>query len=470
MEADARIHEFVAQATASRESLLRVPLSTGASLALNYRYVSEKTGLGETALRGRVHIFKPVLDLMLDEKIIVVGHTPFACEWRRRLLFWYEGMSIEEKRAIPIVGGSIKYKGYLSEIPQLKEIHYSRNKFGLVRDTFQWILDDLRDQGIINPNYQSVKLRQMSKPVKGKPESLTKVFAALRTKNVIRFSDIAISEPGKPFRNLLHLFSVSSVSQASFSGQANFIAAFKYLRDCLVTVGLSGYESAKEMVTAYTLPRLREYLTEQIINRVMTGASANGLLGATRKMIKRVMQIEDFGLVGMIDVQGFQAQRETDSYRPYTTPVRARISTAILNEIELTNKLAQTYVPSGIGEDPLKENGNARRGGLILDNARWIFENKLDCKILRYGSVDYNNPYERAFMAIVKRSGRPINEIYIDWGVAYIVSARMLAPYIARLAQVTGMNADSLAGLELDDFVERHELTERPCLLYWKEP
>lgn len=468
-EIDARIDEFVTKATASREALLCVPLSRKTALRLDYRYVSEQTLVNQTSLRVRDAKLKPVLDRMLEEKIIFHGQPPCACEWRRRLLYWYEGMTPDERRAIPIVGESIQYKGFLSEIPQLKEIYYAKNKFGLVGDTFDSILNDLRVQGVIDSNYKTVKERKACKPVIEKKESLTRTFTSLRAVEVYRFCDIVISEPGKPFRNLLHVFSVSSISQASSSGQANFVAAFKYFRDCLAAAGFSGYECLKEMVTAYSLPRLREYLAEQVINRVMTGASANGLLGSTRKMIRRVMQIQEFGLVSMIDVQGFHAQREKDGYRPYTASVRARISAAILKEIDITNRLAQPYVPSGVGEDPLKEDGKSRRGYLVPDNARWIFENKFGCKVLRYGSVDYEDPYERAFMAIVKLSGKPIFEIYEGWGVPYIIRARMLAPYIARLAQVTGMNADSLVGLEIDDFVERHELTDRPCLLYWKE-
>lgn len=72
-------------------------------------------------------------------------------------------------------------------------------------------------------------------------------------------------------------------------------------------------------------------------------------------------------------------------------------------------------------------------------------------------------------MSIISASPISIFEVYKSWGVQYQVDGRVIAPYIARLAQVTGMNADSLLGLELDDFIERHDLTDRPCLLYWKE-
>lgn len=465
----ARIESFISEVTASRESLLSVRLSRVTELTLDWRYISQQTGVGMTTLRSRVDLFKPVLDRMVQEKIIVHGHPPSACECRRRLLFWYEGLALEKKLEMPIMGASIKYKGFLSEIPQFKEFYYERNRYPLVKETFDWILNDLRQLGVIDPEYQTVEQRLEEKPAVEKKETLTQAFYSLRALRVLRLGDICSTHPDKPFHNLLHVFSVSSISVASSSGQATCIAAFRYFRDCLAAAGFSGHENIDDMITPYSLPRLRDFLAQKVLDRVITGATANGLLGATRKMIKRVQQIQDFVLAGIVDVQGFHAQRERDGYRPYTAPVRARISDAILQEIEETNRLAQPYVRSNIGEDPLNANGYARRGCMTLDNARWIFENKLDCKVLQYNSVDYNNPYERVFINAFKQSTKKIAEIYKEWGVLYAVDGRVLAPYIARLAQVTGMNADSLVGLEIDDFVEHHELTDRPCLLYWKE-
>ncbi|ETU79891.1 hypothetical protein Q095_00344 [Pseudomonas aeruginosa PS50] len=468
-EVDAVIESFVARVTDDRESLLKVCLSPGEVLAVAPYYVADQTSLSLTAIYKRASSFEPILDAMRAEGIIIPGHSPSACDWRRRLLSWYEGMSAEKKLAIPTYGNGIKERGFLSEVPELASLSEARSRLELVGITYEEILDDLRKLGVLDQNYQTVEQRIASKVVVEKTESLRDAFQALRTVHVHRLSDVASPEPERPFQHLLHLFSVSSMKSSSTSGQGNFIEAFKNYRAYLTEAKYTGLESIQELVTPYTLPKFRAYLQDRIIERQLSTSHCSSMMSAARKMMARAVQIEDLGLTSFVQAAGFDTERETDQYRPYPQSVRNRISQVIEHEIEETNRRAQPYVLSHVGEDPLGPDGKVRRGFKTLDNARWIFENRLDCKPLSFESADRDDPYQNAFLKIVENSSSSIFEVYNSWGVQYRVDSRAIAPYVARLAQITGMNADSLLGLELDDFVECNDLTNQPCLLYWKE-
>lgn len=468
-EVDAVIESFVARVTDDRESLLKVCLSPGEVLAVAPYHVADQTSLSLTAIYKRASSFEPILDAMRAEGIIVPGHSSSACDWRRRLLYWYEGISSEEKLVIPTFGNGIKERGFLSEIPELAGFKIARAKFELVRITYEEILNDLCELGVLKTNYQTVEQRIASKVVVEKTESLRDTFTALRAVHIHRLSDLATPEPEHPFQHLLHLFSASSMKSSSASGQNNFIEAFKYYRDYLKAANFTGLESIQELVTPYALPKFRAYLQDKIIERLLSTSHCSSLMSSARKMMARAAQVEDLGMTNFFEAAGFDTERETDQYKPYPQSVRNRISEVIEQEIEETNRRAQPYALSHVGEDPVGPDGKLRRGFKTLDSARWIFENKLDCKPLNFESVDRDDIYQNAFMNIIAKSSSSIFEVYKSWGVQYLVDGRAIVPYIARLAQITGMNTDSLLGLELDDFVEHHDLTDRPCLLYWKE-
>ena len=179
-QVDAVIESFVARVTDDRESLLRVCLSRGEDLAVAPNYVIEQTNLSPMAISKRTSYFEPIFDAMRSEGIIVPGHSSNACDWRRRLLAWYEGMPMEEKLAIPVFGNSIKDRGFLSEIPELSGFNGARTRYELVRMTFEEIVDDLRKLGVLDSSYQTVEQRVASKTESKPTKSLRDVFSALR--------------------------------------------------------------------------------------------------------------------------------------------------------------------------------------------------------------------------------------------------------------------------------------------------
>lgn len=226
----------------------------GDELAVAPKYLIEQTNLNPGTISKRVSSFEPIFEAMRAEGIIVPGHPSGACDWRRRLLAWYEGMSMEEKLAIPVAANTIRDRGFMSEIPELAGFKSARASFELVRITFEEILDDLRKLGVLDPNYQTVEQRIASKTVVEKTESLRDGFNALRSVRIHRLSDLVSPEPERPFQHLLHLFSASSMKSSSASGQSNFIEAFKNFRAYLKDANYTGLEDIRELVTPYSLP------------------------------------------------------------------------------------------------------------------------------------------------------------------------------------------------------------------------
>lgn len=469
IEVDERIEEWVRHVVTSREFLLRIDLSGRAPEAkLSVRYLAEQLNLAEATLHKRGAQFEPVLKALRAEGIIVEGHPTMACDYRRKLLMWYETMTLEEKLSIPVAGNTIKQRGYLDGVIELSNLRVARTKYELVRDTYDDILTDLRKFGVLDAEYRTVKERLEEKAPQIKTKSLKEKFEELRSRRIYGLDDIA-STTEEPFYNLLHVFSVSSMKSSSQSGQDNFINGYKAMREYLVMSGFSGSEDIREMLTPFSLPRLRSYMQERIVDGVWSTSHSSTMLSSLRKVMARVQQINEFGLNSYVAASGFDVERETDRYKPYPVEIRKNISEAIFREIEETNQLGTQYVPIGMGEDPVDSAGRLTRGSATLENARWIFENKLNCEPIGYKTGDKNNVYHQAFLRIANGSEHSLSQIYKDWGCLYELNARVLAPYIARLAQVTGLNADSLIGLETDDFIESHDLTGRPCLLYWKE-
>lgn len=466
-EIDAVIEAWVCKVISSRESLLKVELTRKAKEAKIFLpYLVKQTGLLDSSLLIRESKLLPVLDAMREEKIIVPGQSSAACEWRRRLLEWYERKSEEEKRLIPIFGNSIKIKGYLQNVDGLESITAARRNYKLVAETYAEIEDDLQRLGLIRSDYKKVKERHRS-GLAEKELTLQAKLEALRKISIGEVSDVAF--PDEPFKHVLHLFGFATLKCDTHSSRSNYTVGFQFFREYLISNGATGYEAITNLLTVNSLPRYRAFLQEEIIERNVSSSHANTMMSTARSVMKKIISIKGFGLGSFIDAPGFSVERETEIYSPYTPSERARISEAIISEINSTNLLARPYSPKNVGEDPVDDGGRLKRGYGTLDNARWIFENKFECVPVLYGNFDRSNSHQRAFLSIIKRLGLPLREVYRDWGVLWRVDARVLAPYVARLAQVTGLNADSLASLEIDDFIQSHDLTGRPCLLYWKE-
>jgi hypothetical protein len=467
------IETWASNIKSSRRSLLSVQLSQNGNPSLSYTYLKQKLKTADTVLASRKHIFDSILQKMIEEKIVIPGYNSISNEWRRKLLNWYESHSEEEKRKIPIVANTISQRRYFNKVKGMGNLKWARAKLPLVEQTLTEILADLQELGVIDSEYKTCKERRLDVKQKRhenpKAQTWLKEINSLRATPISQFNDLVEDDPARPFNKLFHIFAAASMSSSSDSSKKNYCEGFRYASQHLKEVGYSGNEDPRAYITPYYLPRFRNYLADLVSERALSTHTANSLLSVAHRMFKMAVQIKDFGLTSFIDAEGFNVSRSTDEYRPYTKSEREKISVACKIEIEVTNNLAKDYVPFGGGCNPVDSKGHIINGLGNLDNARWIFENKLNCQRVSKWSADPKNLYEQALARIFQYASIDIIEIYKSWGVIYEITSRLLAPYITRLAQVTGLNADSLKSLDVDDFIKSHEITKRPCLRYWKE-
>lgn len=457
----------------SRRSLLSVQLSQNGEPAVSTSYLERELDTHNNTLTLRKEVFDSIISKMIEEKIIIPGYNSISNEWRRKLLNWYESLSDEDKRNIPIVANKISARRCLDKIEGMGNLKWARQKLPLVEQTFSEIMADLEALGVINIDYKTCVEREadleQTRISRGDSQTRMEAINALRGIPLSHVNDLIESDPARPFNQLLHIFAAASLKSTSKSTILNYCEGFRYASQHLEEIGFKGHEHPKEYITPHYLTRFRNYLADRVSEDTISYYTANGLLSAARVMLKRAIRIKEFGLNNFIDTEGFEHKRKTDEYRPYTKSERAKIANSCKLEIESTNKLAEDYVPFGGGCDPVNEDGSIINGLGTLDNARWIYENKLNCQRTSRWSADPDNIYEKAFSRILNYSSLGIVDIYKSWNVLYEVTSRVLAPYVIRLAQVTGLNADSLKSLDLDDFIESHEITKRPCLRYWKE-
>src|SRR3989344_4340128 len=475
LEADItkEIDSWAEKIKSSRSSLLNVQLNQKGEPAIAPTYLETQLDTSYGVFKTRTAILNSVIQRMIDEEIIIPGHNSIANEWRRKLLCWYEGMTDAEKQAIPIVSNTISVRRCLQNVPGMGNLKWARLNIPLVEQTFSDILLDLEKRGVVDANYKTVAERNLEIDEKKeqfpKGETWEKQLNTLRSIPLSHVEDLVPVDPARPFIQIFHMFAAASMATRSESGQRNFVEGFRYVSQHLQEVGYTGTEHALQCITPNYLTRLRNYMVEQLSIGATTSHIADNAISCTRKMLKRSLKIKGIGFSSFVDTQWFETSRSTDEYRPYTSPERIRIKEACELEIQETNRLAADYQQFNGGCGPVNAKGHIQSGLGTLENARWIFENKLNCQRLSRAFADQNNFYEKAFCKILDYSEFGIIDIYKSWGVIYEYTSRLLAPYLIRLAQVTGLNADSVKSLDVDDFIKCHEITKRPYLRYWKE-
>lgn len=466
------IESWANRVKSSRQSLLTVQLGQRGKPCLAYTYLERELGCPGSVFYSRGDILDSVLQKMIDENIVVPEHPSIANEWRRKLLFWYEGLSETEKKEIPVVAQVISSRASLFDMDGMKNLKWARAKLPLVAETYNWIIADLINLGVIKSDYKTVaernaedKQKKLTSPHK---PALKELLTELREIPVTSYEDLVTEDPAFPFKKLLHIYAAASMISRKDSTKANYSEGFRFSIEHLKESGLSGSEDTREYFRANYLASFRKFLVDKIQSGLSTH-TADSLLSAVRSTYKRAIRIKGLGLTTFIDIEGFKKHRKTDEYRPYLAAERTKIKQACDNERLKFNNLAKDYVPFGGGCDPVDGNGELKRGSVSLDNARWIFENKFGCCIIGPGAANHEDKYEKCFIRIMRYAGLGVVATYESWGVLYQLTSRHMAPYIIRLAQITGLNADSLKSLNVDDFVESHELTQRPYLRYWKE-
>lgn len=463
--------EWVSKVVEDVDALWEIPISkANTPLGFNVAvgHIQSAIGIAESsAIKNREFAY-PLIEKMIQKGILVIQDEPYevaGIENRRQLLNWYRHLSEQEKHKLPIHGNQISFTRMSSEQRPIKK---SCLQLSDVKDALHSIHQDLEKLGVINTNYKSVAERSHEKRVNQQEfnETQKERFNRLATKKLNTTTDFLDPSNSEPFIQIEQLFASQSNTVPSESGKNNYSNA------CMLFIKFlsESYGTTPLRITAvfdeHLFSRYRKYLEEKIICEEITSHHATTTLSSVRKALKRLTQLRDMEY-HFFDVNGFDANRETDIKKPFSKNERFQILDAIEKSLEESRSSLIPYRITGVGKNPLDQNGNRIRGLSTLENAQWILENLLECKPVHNNTAQ--SPIEKSFLQIINNSSKGLIEVYKEWGVTPMVGVDILLPYLLRLAQVTGLNTDSLLSLDIDDYEPCHPATSRPCLRYWKE-
>lgn len=431
-------------------------------------YLVNVTGVAYSTAQVYRNLAYPIVEEMVEQGILVTneGNRDFkAMDIRRRLSNWYRNLSTKDKSSLPIFGNRIS----LTRIPlEQRPISKANLKLRTVKEQWELIHKDLEELGLIDPNYKSVAERtaeRLSK-VKKRPKSQIEYFEELGLLGLKKSSDFIQPSKSKPFIQVEQLFASSSMVVPSESGKSNYRNACSSFIEFLSKVYGNEPLEILEIFDEHILSKYRKYLQQQIIDNHISSHHANTLISCVRTTLNRLVAVHD-AKYSFFNINGFDVARETDTNKPFSKYERKQILKAIDLGIANSRETLKPYIKTGIGTNPIHEDGSCIPGLLTIDNARWLFENELNCHPVHFNTAQ--SPAEKAFIRIIKNSNESLTEIYKKWGVVPLIGLDIIIPYILRLVQVTGLNANSLLCLDIDDYIDCHPATSRPCLRYWKE-
>lgn len=427
-------------------------------------YIREKVGCTPSQLVTHSIIIDEIKSLMINENVIVEGNNGAALEIRRQMIVWWRRLSISDKKELKCFGNKIQFKKYITNwriSPGYEIVLEISNKLN----------KKLVELGVLNKDYIAVKERVLQLRNKSKASPTAKILRWNELLQVpLNCSDdlLAPDIDTEPYIQVKHLFAAQMNSVPSDSGKSNYRDAFFHFTSFLNKSNINEDVLLKDVMHPFILSRFRKnYLVEMLDQNFISPKTAESILSATRRTCKRATKIKNLGFSSLYDVEGFDVSgRSTSLYKPYSIKERMSIDVAIKTEINEVKELMRPYKKAHVGEYPLLPNGDIKLGFGNLDNARYLFEEALNCKPVFYGQK--NNAPGNALLRIVGYKEAGLHEVYKSWGIL-VWHRDVIAPFILRLAQITGMNADSICKLEVDDFVREHEVTKKPCLRYWKE-
>ncbi|GHE92328.1 site-specific integrase [Thalassotalea profundi] len=434
-------------------------------------YLSDKLGISKAALQGATsaaHSYVPLMnelnEILISEGILIEGTISSALELRRTVMIWWKSLSDEEKFDLETHGNSISFNKYIKNWRGGKD-------YEIINELAEQLNNELIVLGALRGDYIPVKEREQlrDKEFIPKQKATAQRWRDLELISLESVEDLlAPDSSDEPFVQIKQLAAHIRASYSAKSSKNNFRDAYNHLCKFLLKNNIATTSFLKDILNEYLLVRFnQDYIIPLMDNEEMSPATAPSIISAVRIILKRAKSLKGLGFHGFIDVEMAVKGRVTESYKPYIKQERDDINNAIHESIEETIELLSPYTKVGSGIYPLDNRGHLLLGLATIENARFLFENNLNCSPVYYHTAKTNE--EKGFLKIVGKLDVGLHEIYKSWGVLSVVDANVIAPFVFRLAQITGMNAEPIFDLNVDDLVLSHEITGKPCLRYWKE-
>lgn len=234
----------------------------------------------------------------------------------------------------------------------------------------------------------------------------------------------------------------------------------------------------KRWIDTTNLPQKDNYLTSH---------SMVTLYGAVRQTMLHAYENYHINEV-VINAASAAPKRESNIRSAFSEEEVGAIFKYLLPEIQFSESLLKPYKKTNKGRDPrvkfslrnnFRDGPNYNEGwrcpipdadgtGHVLsdDNARWYFENVMNCVPL--SSARENAKEHKAFFQAISVLFGGVYETYRRWGVTPFTGTRIIMPLVVKLISETGLNVESVFSLKRDCLKEAHPLNGLPYIEYEK--
>lgn len=470
------LENFVNEIDKNRDKVWGVPVShiskkNGYLASASYAELSRNLGLSQQGINFdlyKVSGYSPHLEklnnILKEEGVILKGHIASALEVRRTTKYWWNNLTTDEKLNVKTFGNAIRFKAYIKNWRGGKG-------YEIVQDCGKELNAELLQLGGLDSDYFAVKDRGTlrDQEYRNKQHQAVQRWDDLAKKSLNSYREfVNVDSSDEPFVQLKQLAALVRKGAASVSSKNKPKEAFVHLCRFLEQNNIDPKSTLQDILSEFLLVRFhQDYVIPKMHNGNIAPSNAPTIISSVRKMLKRATKLKEISFHSFHDVEVKTLGRVTDTYKPYLKSERQAVTCAIQTSIDDTMALFEPYQKSGVGEYPLGDNGFIKPGFSNIENARYLFENHLNCIPTSFNGAQTLE--EKGFLKIIEKLDMGLHEVYRSWGVPSVIDADTIAPFVYRLAQITGMNADPLFDIYVDDFVISHETTQKPCLRYWKE-
>ncbi|MTI78798.1 MAG: hypothetical protein FH754_15970 [Marinobacter sp.] len=446
-----------------------------------------KVGIGHKIAENLPEKLIEIREMMCSEGLIKDGVSATELNFINQMKLFLKRLERGEESCekIQVFGNSLRLKMLVSDFPQYRfKLGMSvpgryKHAADFYRTEFSpRILEVLKAEGTHDhTSYVPVSERETSR----RGESILGAFIELSRGLEIDSVSGLEALCKQSFDSLNYIFALSAKTTSSKSTAGNFLTSCQYLTKLLGSEGYSGNESLLAMVNKYTPSKFRSHLQDLVAIGEMSPSYASTLLSALHVSLDRLAELKGAHDFTYIRVNGFDTKgRTTDAYKPYPSAHRKLIADALDREISaIWERHTKPYPKAKDGQSFLLEKNVISVISSELcteENLRWFFDHELDSKKITFIDIkglegeSKEAQFYRAYNYYRITSGsKLLEELYESWGVPRAPYLKELAPFYLRLMQITGMNPESAASLEIDSFEPNHPATFKPCLRYWKE-
>lgn len=407
-------------------------------------------------------------NILLKHEVILKNLSNNGNNKRQKLLRWIEEIEEgDQYKELMIWGNNVKWGSHFSNDFFADGELATQDKACLIKIK-QEFEELLKEKGILDKNYQTVReIRENSANVSVTEiaKKSAKRWRHLANLKLEKLSDfVTPSKELEDYVQIKQLFAATSLTLSGNRYSSAYSQFIQYLNE-------NSYDpkatTVEKVINKFTVINFKtNYIDNKIEQEEVVQDTGRRYVLCVKQVLERAREIKGLDIDAYVNVKIETGNRQTNSHTPFSLEERKQIDEAIQYEIKKSLPLIDDSYSIVVGINPYDENERIIHGHGTLENARWIFINKL--KGTPFKNDKDNNKYQKSIINITSKYNLSLKNFFLQIGVAYRNSNYIIGAYLLRLARITGLNVESLIYLEQDDLVLEHPLTGNPCITYWK--